>query len=424
MFAPFLNTKSVAHAMVEFGLSQGHARASRARAAPHVVTAAESDRWFEPAELSLEQMDAAQSEWADLAARAIEPNAFFEPGFALSAARHFPAKARPRFIVVWGRSGRGEKRMDGVFPIMTPSPLVGDGFIRLWLHKQAALATPLVDGDRAVATIEAFLDWIEARSYAAGVVFSRMTMNGRFHAALMEALRRAGRRPEILEAHRRAALLPGRDADDLCQRAGTKKKLLELQRMRRRLEEIGRVDFVVSAEPAAVRSAAEEFLALEASGWKAGRGAFLSEPALTTFMRSATRLLAQAGRCRVYALRLDGRPIAMAIVVESQGRSYWWKIAFDEAYRSQAPGMQLAHELTKAQLARRGVEMTDSCAIPNHPMIDRHWPDRVAVGDLAVQLQTGREREFLASCRKDRRRRGLRAFAKRTANGLLKRRAN
>jgi len=427
MFAPVLNPKSATFAMVDFGLSDGRSHAPASPRAPRLVAGVDlagRRPEFSVAEASLDQMDAAQSEWTDLATRAIEPNAFYEPGFALAAALHFPVKTRPRFIAVWGRAASGARRMAGLFPIVTSSPFVGDGFIRLWLHKQAALATPLVDRDDASAVIEAFLAWIEERSFSAGVVFSRMHANGRFHEALTAAASGAGRRMKILDAYDRAALLPGGDADELCARAGSRKKLGEVHRQGRRLREMGRLTFHSHETADEIRLAAEEFMALEASGWKAGRGAFLSQPSLTTFLRSATRLLAHQRRCKIQALRLDGRPIAMAIVLESQGRSYCWKTAFDERLRAQAPGIQLVYEQTKAHLARPDLEMADSCAIANHPMIDRLWPDRVSVCDLAVQLQTGCEKDFLASCRRDHARRQIHALAKRAANRLLKRKVS
>ncbi len=420
MVAPFLNMKGVALAMAEFGRAEGRAPG---RPAPRIVAGVDFDAVrapLEAAEYSLEQMDAAQDDWADLADRALEPNAFYEPGFALPAARHFPVSDRPRFIVV--RNGAG--RMTGLFPIMTANPLTGDGLTRLWLHKQAALATPLVDRDAAPETIEAFLDWMERQGQSTGVVFSRMPADGRFRSALEQAAGRAARNVKMLDFYQRAALLPGGDADALCARAGSRKKLAEMRRQARRLREMGRLTVESHETADEIRVAAEEFMTLEASGWKAGRGALLSEPALATFLRSATRMLARGKRCRIQSLRLDGRAIAMAIVLESQGRSYWWKIAFDERLRSQAPGIQLAYELTKAHLDRPGFRMADSCAIANHPMIDKLWPDRVGVCDLAVSLRARRERDFLASCRRDHARRQVRELAKRAANRLLKRKVS
>lgn len=422
MVAPFLDTKIVALAVSgpEILAATGPAAGGLAPRLVATVDFSLAGGALEVAEFSLDQLDANQKEWVDLAQRAIEPNPFYEPGFALAAALHFPARERPRFIVV--RDGAG--RMKGLFPIVPSNPVTGDGLIRLWLHKQAALATPLVDRDQAPQVIEAFLDWIEGRSLASGVTFSRMTTNGRFHAALNQSALLNGRRVETLDSYERAALLPGATADETCARAGSRKKLNELHRLRRRLAEMGQVEFETCESADDVRRATEEFLALEASGWKAGRGAFLSEPSLTTFLRSAMRLLAREGRCKIDSLRLDGRPIAMAITLESQGRSYIWKIAFDENFRTQAPGIQLIYERTRRQLARPEIEMTDSCAIANHPMIDRLWPDRVGVCDLAVQLRTTRERDFMTSCRRNQTRRQIRDFAKRAANRLLKRKVS
>ncbi len=421
MFAPFWHAKHLALNMTDFGAAVNSGRQLR-RFAPRLVATRETAKaeTYRIGELSLEQMDAAQAAWSDLTLRALEPNAFYEPGFALAAARHFPFKSRPRFIIVWDMSG-AERRMMGFFPIVSPHPLLGDGLIRLWLHKQAALATPLVDRTEAVAVLCAFLAWLEERSFAAGIVFARMPSGGRFHTALRAAAEAQQRTEKVLGAYERAALLPGGDADALCARAGSRKKLNELRRQSRRLREMGEIAFQDHTTPDEVRSAAEEFLALEASGWKARRGALLTQASLATFLRSATRMLARGSHCKIVAMRLDGRPIAMGVMLESQGRSYYWKIAYDEAFRAQAPGILLAYEQTRAQLERSDLEFTDSCAIANHPMIEKLWPDRIGVCDVAMQLQRGRDRDFLSSCRKEHFRRGVRELAKRASMRLLKR---
>jgi CelD/BcsL family acetyltransferase involved in cellulose biosynthesis len=371
---------------------------------------------FHICELSLAQMEAARSEWTRLAAQALEPNAFSAPGFLLAAARHFPSVERPRFIVLRGDDGR----LFGLFPLASAGLSGSDGFIRLWRGVLSALATPLIDPARPAETIAAFLDWAEEGSSAAGVLFPRLCAGGAFRAALGEAAR--GRRDlALLETHARAALAPGGSADEKFVQAGGRKRFNEIGRARRRLGEMGVVAVDLAVSPMDIKSAAEEFLTLEGSGWKAGRGALLSEAPLATFLRSATRILAEDGLCRIAALRLDGRPIAMAILFESGNRSYCWKIAFDERYRAQAPGVQLVYELTRLQLAREEIELTDSCAIANHPMIDRLWPDRLEICDAAVSLRAA---AFDAACRAELARRRARDFAKRAALLLLRRKAS
>ncbi|MGJ0507806.1 MAG: GNAT family N-acetyltransferase [Methylocystis sp.] len=369
---------------------------------------------FQTGELGLEQMEAARGDWARLASGALEPNAFFSPGFLLAAARHFPPPERPRFIGVRDPGGA----LVGLFPLAAPGPSGTDGFLRLWRHELSALATPLVDRARPAETIAAFLDWVEAGRASAGVLFPRLPVAGAFHAALREATQ--GRRQlAVIETYARAALLPGASAVEKMAQAGGRKRLNELGRMRRRLGEMGALAVDVAAAPMAVRAAAEEFLALEASGWKAGRGALLFDAALATFLRSATRMLAEEGLCRIVALRLDGRAIAMMIAIESQNRSYCWKIAYDEGYRAQAPGIQLIGALTGLQLARPEIELTDSCAIANHPMIDRLWPDRIGVCDLAASARRSPDGAFRRACGQETLRRGLRGAAKAAAYRLL-----
>jgi CelD/BcsL family acetyltransferase involved in cellulose biosynthesis len=377
---------------------------------------------FEVESLDFEQMDAEQAAWADLASRALEPNAFFEPAFALSAARHFPVRARPHFVAVWQPAPAGARRLVGLFPI-SPTAAPGSGMTQLWLHKQSTLATPLLDRHQAIAVFAAFFDWLEAHDGAPGVIIPHLPKDGAVHAALEAAALLSGRRFDIIDSHERAALYGGGDAAALFERGASLKALRELRRRHRRLAELGPLKVTRTATPAETRRAIEEFLRLEASGWKGAHGAFLCHASLTTFVRSAARLMAREGKCSVVSLRLAGAPIAMGIVLESYGRCYFWKIAFDEAYRSYAPGVHLTYELTSLLAARGDVALTDSCAIPDHPMINKLWPDRIAICDVALELRPERVADFTASCRRERARRNLRAFAKKAVVGLLKRKA-
>ena len=205
--------------------------------------------------------------------------------------------------------------------------------------------------------------------------------------AITATARASGRDVETLCAFERAALYAGSDADALARRGASNHALRELYRRRRRLEERGAVAFSVISDPRDIERALEEFLALEASGWKASRGALLRDGELACFAREATRQMARGRQCTIARLALDGAPIAMGILFQSGDRAYFWKIAFDERFRAFAPGVDLVHRLTGALTNRNDIALTNSCAIANHPMIDRFWPDRFGVCDVAVALE-------------------------------------
>jgi hypothetical protein len=44
----------------------------------------------------------------------------------------------------------------------------------------------------------------------------------------------------------------------------------------------------------------------------------------------------------------------------------------------------LVLDATQAFFADPGVELVDSCAIPDHPMINRIWRDRIRIADVLV----------------------------------------
>src|SRR3954452_11476622 len=96
---------------------------------------------------SVAALESIADEWAALAARALEPNVFYEPVFALAAAPVFGADAGAVLV----RTATG--RLAGLFPArierwrpLAPV-LVG------WTHPYAPLGTPLIDRDEPEAVI-------------------------------------------------------------------------------------------------------------------------------------------------------------------------------------------------------------------------------------------------------------------------------
>ena len=103
----------------------------------------------------------------------------------------------------------------------------------------------------------------------------------------------------------------------------------------------------------------------------------------------------------------------MGIVLMSGDQAFLWKIAYDERFAALSPGVQFIIDFTLRQTADRTVATTDSCAIPDHPMIDRLWPDRLEIADVLLAPSAARAEAFAAAARRERIRRRLRAFAKR-----------
>lgn len=317
-----------------------------------------------------------RDEWRALAARALEPNVFYDPAFALAAA---PVFGNPGAVLVWSKAGR----LIGLFLARAERRYGLIGTLTGWTHPYAPFGVPLVDRDEAEAAITAFLDHVEvAEKLPKLVMLPLVSRDGAFAAALARVLARHGGTAAEFGTHARALLAPGGNRAAYLDHVAHK-KTKELRRQRRRLEEIAPLTHDVARDPRAVADALADFMRLEASGWKAGSAA-LAHPAVGAFMHGAVTGLAAEDHARIDRLMQDGRAIAATITLRSGNASWFWKIAYDEAQARFSPGVQLSLDLTGQLLADESLARTDSCATAGHPMIDHLWGERLALTDLLI----------------------------------------
>jgi CelD/BcsL family acetyltransferase involved in cellulose biosynthesis len=326
--------------------------------------------------------------WRELARRALEPNVFYEPAFAFAAARVFGEGVGA--VLVWSGDGTGA-HLIGFFPARIDRGRYGRLLPVLagWTHPFAPLGLPLVDRARAHDAIAAWLDCVERLPDLPKLVLLPMLpAESAFATALRDALAQRRRGMRAVALHRRALLAPGKgNRSGYITAALPNKKRKELARQRRRLAEDGAVDFTIASRPAELPSALADFLALEAAGWKGrARTAAAQDAALNAFIAEATRNLGDDGQIEIARLTLSGRPLAAAILLRGGSTAWFWKIAYDESAARASPGVQIALDLTNALLADPSVIAVDSCAVENHPMIDRLWRERLALADHVIAL--------------------------------------
>jgi CelD/BcsL family acetyltransferase involved in cellulose biosynthesis len=342
-------------------------------------------------------------EWRALSARAIEPNVFYDPAFALAAAPVFGRNVD--VALVWLGA-----RLVGFFPQKIESRRYGVKLPVLvsWTHPYAPLGTPLIVSEMAQEALAAWLNHVANAPDMPGLALLPLVPeDGPFAAALNAVL--PGRPNASFGRHQRAVLAPGAERADYFQRTISRKKRKEWRRQRRRLEDTGTVAFSSTAGTAAT-AALDDFLALEARGWKGRAGtAARDNIELCNFMR---KTIADLGdRAGVHRLLLDERAVAAALTLRSGDTGWFWKIAYDEGQAQFSPGVQLARELTEMLLQDGSLARVDSCASANHPMIDRLWRERLSLADRLIGAR--HDAPFRLACRLEALRRAATAAAKR-----------
>src|SRR5262249_31540375 len=134
---------------------------------------------------------------------------------------------------------------------------------------------------------------------------------GPFAAALEPILRRAQMPFVDFDRHERAFLAPAGERSLYVERALSQRRRKELRRQWRRLSDAGAVALGAAADSAAIGAAIEDFLALEAAGWKGRAGtAAAGQEDLRRFVGKALTGLAAEGKVAIDRLFVDGRAIA------------------------------------------------------------------------------------------------------------------
>lgn len=336
------------------------------------------------------ELAARMTMWDDLAWNAIEPNPFYEASMLLPAMERFSDEQVTVALVF--RSGarpNDPAELCGLFPFVTER----HGMLRvrhLWKHAYCFLCTPLLRQGVAVEALRTLWNWLEQdRSGPSVWELPHVTADGPFQQALVDVALERKAVTFISHQYNRALLRPLENAEAYCAAHMTCHNRQELRRQRRRLNERGRVEVRVSAPTDDFSVWTEQFLTLEAAGWKGQEhSALAAAEADAAYFRKIVANAATKNQVGFLGLFLDDRPIALKVNFLSGSGSFAFKIAFDESLAKCSPGVQLELENIDWVHHQRGVQWMDSCAKPGHFMISRLWGQQRTIQHLI--LSTGR----------------------------------
>lgn len=325
--------------------------------------------------------------WAALAGDAAEPNSFAEPWFVGAGLRHLGASAGVRLLQV--REDGAGGRLLGVLPldVLPRYGRVPVRHVQNWKHANDFLGVPLVRKGSERPFWSAVLGALDAADWARGFLhLNGLVEDGPVHAGLTDAAAALGRSCDTVHREVRALLASRLSPEAYYADTVRKKKRKELGRLARRLADLGTVTPATLATRDDLQPWCDAFLALEHGGWKGRAGSSLaSVPETEAFFRDAIAGAFAAGRLEFRRMDLDGKPIAMLINFLSPPGSFSFKTAFDEAYARYSPGVLI--QLDNLQLTERGdIDWMDSCAAPDHPMIDSLWGERRSIVRVSVPL--------------------------------------
>jgi Acetyltransferase (GNAT) domain len=256
-------------------------------------------------------------------------------------------------------------------PVLT-KPL----FLKTWATPLTNSGLPPVNSELSASVLLAFIN-----AQTKPVLFNAIPAQGPFIASL----KKQSANFQIIETWQRAALKPIGNFDNWLQTNFDQKRRKEFKRLRNRLSEQGEMVTDVLQQRQDVTPFLAAFLDLEGRGWKGGKGtAIAANPKLKLALEEACLSLHRANKLRFWSLKLDGKAIASLYAVVEGDQAWLGKIAYDEAFAKYSPGVQIIIDCTESFFAEPNIKQIDSGAIPNHPMIDRIWRDRIEMVNVFV----------------------------------------
>ncbi len=314
--------------------------------------------------------DAAQPLWADwkhLSTNAVENCGFNAPELILPLLKHVGGACLqtvshgPDLLLAFPMSE------NALFIKTLQSPLIASGL-------------PHLSSDLSASVLLAFIN-----AQTKLVQFNEIPAQGPF----VKILNKQSANFRVIEKWQRAALKPIGSFDDWLQTNFDQKRRKEYKRLRNRLSEQGDMVTDILQQGQNVKPFIDDFLALEARGWKGGKGTAIAKNSkLKLALEEACTNLHHLNKLRFWSLKLDGKSIASLYAIVEGDQAWLGKIAYDEDFAKYSPGVQIIIDCTQSFFAEPHIKQIDSCAIPNHPMIDRIWRDRIEIENVFVAPST------------------------------------
>ncbi len=331
--------------------------------------------------------DVAAAAWDELEGAASEPNVFNGRSFALAYADGFGVRDGLRALCLHGQGGR----LDGLFLFERsrrwglPIPVA-----QALRHPFSGTSMPLVRAGCEEAAASAFAAALQAgRAGGRAWLLPVIPTDAPLSQALERAARDAGATAAWFDPHPRSVLWPRKGPrQDFAVTGGS--KLKKYRQLGRRLAEQGELTYEAVRDEAGIERRLATFFEIEAGGWKGRHGTAAAEvPEHRALMTGAVRGLAARDQCRIDTLLLDGRPIAIAITIESAGTAWLWKVAYDEEFAKYSPYMQLLIHQT-LEIVETGLPACcDSAARTGAGPVDRVWHQRREFADLLLVSGSG-----------------------------------
>jgi len=332
-------------------------------------------------------------EWENLSRNAVEENPYFSSSYMRSVLENIKGHNDIEALTVYKGT-----RLVGFCPfIIDKWRWLGAAPVnRAWKNDYVTLTIPLVDRDCALEVVQALVAAMgEGGKMGCLWLFEEFNLEGPVGVLFDEVMRTENLSSRIYDEFDRPTLEQGSTFDQHMLDHVSKKRRRDLKRNRKRLSENGKIEMRAFTSGPELEQAVEDFLTIEASGWKGERGTALAcDENLKAFAKCAFGEKHGKSITRADVLYLDDTPIAVSLAIYIGKTAFTLKCTYDENYRTYSPGLLLEQDIIENFLETRWVERLDSATAAGGHVVQGLWNSSICVGDLLLCADHGRSPEY------------------------------
>lgn len=336
----------------------------------------------------MDDLEARESAWNFLAQNALETSPALESNYLIPALKHLASKA-VQVIVVENRNSPVGQEFVAIVPIETKRMFrLPFKAAEVWRHDQCFNATPLLARDCAAEAWSLICDFLVSDGYS---LLSLDTVSAA--PEVDTVFQKLEEQPGVTRFQRghftRAGFAPAATADVYILQHVSKGARKKLRANLGKLGRIGDITWERSDAESDFEQLAQDFLRIEASGWKGEAGTALAcSESTESFYRDLIQRSAAQGKARFLALKMEGEPIAMISDIQSQATVYCYKTAYDDSFARYSPGLQTEFKNIE-YLHQEGVQRADSCTASGNSTICRIWGQSLDFQNVVFSLKPG-----------------------------------
>lgn len=327
-----------------------------------------------------------KKQWGELAEKALEKNAFYEPCMFLPALKCLGISG-VTIILIWKQN-----ELIGFFPVIRERkwrdmPL---RHLRLWRHKYCYLTTPLVHKNFAEESVARFQEWVVNNTSFPYMVESEMLSgSSAFFKILKQASLLTGSHIHIASQYDRA-YFDTAFSFEVFLKSKSKNTVKNYRRKISQLKAKGELSFERLLSCNDVEAWADEFLSIEAGGWKGRNNSAIScNSGDKRFFHEMCQLAFKEQKLLFFRLCLNDRTLSSNCSISTGDTAFAFRTAYDESFRQYSPGWLLELEFIRFLLDEQSkIVRMDSCAAPDASLYSSIDDSKKSIVTLSTMKST------------------------------------